>query len=511
MPRYAWGIDIGDGTLKAVRLKAEGRALHVVEVVEIPYLDPFLKKKSPPASIDRRAIAALLQFGSTTKISDTDRVAVGFPSFHAVEGVVEMPRVEEHQRDRMIQFEVSDMVEIPLRDLAIRHQHHRFRSEDIEQVLIHAVRKRELDAFFHYLGESGIPYDRIISSSAALVDMARLCISLNNKYLIVSPGFNATVIVALSGTDFWTRTLPLGLPVAPGEAMEVAREKVVELCGILKREIGAFIGRILGGKDFNAIKILVSGEGARVPAFINALDAILPEPVEVLRPATRLAALEQRDGMPPESVVHSMGKAIGLALGAVDETRTACSLVDSQTRRRALRLLPLLSWLSALVLLMVLGMAWLERDRSDRLESIESSMAGLPPSPRAGDMRNLMHKIADHNAGMELLLEAHKARRRLASLSGLLSLFEEESSRGTFGDYHMTDLVMDFGPANTIKSVAATRLSDAELVKIELNAMFQNIAVALKVEGPLPSGEETPPEGLAPLIFYRVEGVFRKR
>lgn len=511
MPRYAWGIDIGDGTLKAVRLKAEGRSLQVVEVVEIPYLDPFLKKKSPPSSIDRRAIAALFQFGSTISISDTDRVAMGFPSFNAVEGVVEMPRVEEHQRDRMIQFEVSDMVEIPLRDLAIRHQHHRFRSEDIEQVLIHTVRKRELDAFFHYLGESGIPYDRIISCGAALVDMARICVSLNNKYLIVSPGFNATVLVAISGMDFWCRTLPIGLPVAPGEAIELARDKVVELCEALKLEIKAFYNRILPGKAFEPVKTLVSGEGARVPAFINALDTALIEPVEVLRPATRMAPVEQRDGIPPESVVYSMGKAIGLALGAVDETRTACSLVDSQPRRRALRRLPLLSWLSMLVLCMVLGMAWLERDRHDRLAGIEKAVLEMKPSPRAGEMADLMQRVESNNTGIELLEEAHKDRRQLPVLARLLTRFEEESSRGAFGDYHMTDLVMDFGPEGKFKAMAGTRLADAEMVIIELNAMFQPIGSALKIEGPLPSGEETPPEGLPPLVLFQIKGAIRAR
>jgi Tfp pilus assembly PilM family ATPase len=507
MPRHAWGIDIGDGTLKAVRLKAEGRALHVAEVVEIPYLDPFLKKRSPPATIDRRAIAALLQFGSSVRITDTDRVAVAFPSFQTLEGVIEVPRVETAQRDRMIEFEVSDMVDIPLRDLSIRHRHHRFRSEDIEQVMIHAVRQRELAAFFHYLDESGIPYDRIVSPGAALADMARICVTLNKKYLVISPGFNATDLVALSGTDFWTRTLPLGLPVAPGEAMEVAREKIAELCQVLELEIRAFLNRILPGKDFTPQKALVSGEGARVPAFINALDAVLPVPVEVMRPATRLAPIQERAGMPPENVVHSMGKAIGLALGACDDTRTACSLAEIQVRRRALRKLPLLSGLAAVVLLMVLGMAWLEKNRSGRLEQAEAAMARLAPSDRAAAMEDLMARAEANNAALVVLEAAHRSRARLLVLGKILSRMEEESVRGTFGDYHLADLVLDFNEPETINSFVGTRMADEELARFELKSAFQAFASALKIEGPLPSGEETPPEGLAPLVLYRVEGL----
>jgi hypothetical protein len=122
-----------------------------------------------------------------------------------------------------------------------------------------------------------------------------------------------------------------------------------------------------------------------------------------------------------------------------------------------------------------------------------------------------MQSVESNNSGIELLEEAHKDRRQLPILSRLLTRFEEESSRGSFGDYHMTDLVMDFGPEGRLKAMAGTRLADAEMVLIELNAMFQPVATALKIEGPLPSGEETPPEGLPPLVLYQIEGMIRKR
>ena len=143
MSRYAWGIDVGDGTLKAIRLKAKSKSLCVVQAIEIPYLDPFLEKKSAPSCLDRRAIAALYQLGSTTRIHYQDKVAVGFSSFHAFEGIIDLPRIEKDKRDEMIRYELSSHIILPLADLKITHCHHRLRSTDMEIALVHAAKKQE--------------------------------------------------------------------------------------------------------------------------------------------------------------------------------------------------------------------------------------------------------------------------------------------------------------------------------------------------------------------------------
>ena len=46
MTRHAWGIDVGDGTLKAVRVGRTRSQLEIVRVVEIPYYDPFVAAKT---------------------------------------------------------------------------------------------------------------------------------------------------------------------------------------------------------------------------------------------------------------------------------------------------------------------------------------------------------------------------------------------------------------------------------------------------------------------------------
>lgn len=509
MPHFAWGIDVGDGTLKAVRLKAEGRNLRVVRVVEIPYLDPFLKQNSLPSALDRRGLAALVQFGSTVKIPDGDRVSACFPSFHAVEGVMETPRVEDNQKESMIQYEVANAVNAPVQDLAIHYRHQGFASEDTEHVLFHAVKKEELEFFLHALKESRIACDTVVSPGAALMKMSNLAGIVHSQFLIISFGFSTAILVAARKSDFWTRSLPLSLPVAPGKTIEVARDRVNEMCEILANEIDSFVQRIIPDGSFQPAKVFISGEGARVPSLINALDSTLSAPVEVLRPGSHVKVDPAFEGMPSESTIQSMGKAMGLAAAALDDSIDLCPLAEPLTERRILRRLPLLSLLSGLVLLMVLGMGALELVRSARIQRLEEAFAMVPTPDRARDMERLLAEQQELEEKIEILNRTHEARGKFINLGKLLARFEMESPRGTEGDYHMTELDMDFGTRNHLISRIGTRMGDEEGIRSELINFFQAAAPSPRLSGPYPAEEETPPKGMAPLVMYEIEGALK--
>jgi Tfp pilus assembly PilM family ATPase len=510
MPRYAWGIDIGDGTLKAVRVKSERRGYCVVKVIEIPYLDPFLKKKTPPAPLDRRALAALYQLGSTEKAHDLDWIAVGYPSFHAVEGSVEIPRVDEKLREEMISYEVGKRYGGDLEKAILHHKALRLKSTDMEQVTALAVNRKEFNAFLHYLGEAGIPFDRIITSNAALVDMARICVPANDDYVILSPGYSATNMVLMRKGDFWTRTLPVGLPCAPGKTIEIPQDKILRFCGILKTEMKTFIDATFIGEGFEPSRVMISGEGARAPSFINNLDTALPAPVEVLRPSGRLRIRLSKDsaGMAHEDV-YTMGKAIGLAVGMLDGSQRSCQLAGASPGRKTLRKLPLLAKLCAILLLLCIGLAGHVGFRGERLAGIGELLEPLSPEYKIETLTDLRERIDRLKEEIEILHKAFEDRVKWRQLGWQFSRFEQKSTRDTFGDYHMTNLEMEFGEMTGMEVTVATRLGGEEKVLRELKSMFPPTYEPPQLEGPLPAMEETPPEGMAPLVLFKMRGELR--
>jgi hypothetical protein len=56
----------------------------------------------------------------------------------------------------------------------------------------------------------------------------------------------------------------------------------------------------------------------------------------------------------------------------------------------------------------------------------------------------------------------------------------------------------------------ATRITSETAVADELNALFGPYLKETFLSGPLPSGEESPPENVSPLVHYRVNGTLKK-
>lgn len=509
MTRYAWGIDLGDGNLKGLRLRLRRDILQVVRAVEIPYTDPFLRKPTLPATFDRRTVAALLQFVNTVSPARGDTVAVLFPSFHAMEGAFEIPRVEGEKGEALIRYEAARLARTPAEELTILHRPLKVVSSELELVQIQAVRTADFKTFIHFLREAEVTYDRIVLPGAALAEAVRLASPSTGPYLVVSLGFTAATLVLIEGEAHWARTLPLALPVAPGTALEAAREKVGRLCQTLEGEVESFLRWVPSKASRDLRKIFLTGEGARIPAILNALDTVFPVPVEKLRPSARVEHPHDAEGFPPEETIHSMGKALGLAAGALRHGSAPPSLAALMPERRIHAQRRRLFAAAVLLFFLVAGLGGLARLRAARLAGLEARARALAPSPRAGEMDRLLRRLEQDRTALEHLLLLEKRRESLPRLREMLARMETPSPRGTVGDYHLERVELSFEGGGRLRALVATRMPEDGTVKEELPLLLSPLVEEIRVSGPLPSGEETPPEGLAPLVHYRVEGALR--
>ena len=257
-------------------------------------------------------------------------------------------------------------------------------------------------------------------------------------------------------------------------------------------------------------KVLVSGVGARVPAFLNTLDTKIDLPVEVLRPGSRLIIDPSDDRLPAEQVVHSMGKALGLAAAALDGRVPGCPMSPPSPRRSALRRLPPITWAAACLLLLVLGLAFVERDRDRRLNVLESGLKAIEPTRDRAVIEESAARIDALKADITGLAAAHEARKRFARIGRLLDRVEAPSVRRTQGDYHLITLAAGFVPGEEfLKARIVTRLGEEELFEGELASIFAVAGGEPVLTGPHPAEEETPPEGMKALAEYDVESDLR--
>jgi hypothetical protein len=204
-----------------------------------------------------------------------------------------------------------------------------------------------------------------------------------------------------------------------------------------------------------------------------------------------------------------MGKAIGLAVGMLEGSQRSCHLAGAAPRRRAIRKLPLLANLCAILLLLCVGLAVHVGFRGERLNRIGETLDPLLPEYQIETLADLQSRIDRLKEEVEILHEAYEDRDRWRQLGWQFSRFEQKSVRDTFGDYHMTDLEMEFGDTDSVEVTIATRLGGDEKVLRELKTMFPPTLEPPLLEGPLPAMEETPPEGMAPQVLFKMKGDLR--
>ncbi len=511
MARYAWGIDIGDGTLKAVRLVQTRTGFSVFRVEEIPYFDPFFAKKRPPTPIDRRAVAALIQFANSQHFADSDSVAIGFESYETFEGYVNAPRTSEGDLDRIVSFEVAEESSASLDDLTIVYEVRDSRSPDTYRIQTLATVKKEVETFGKHLDETGLTWDWIYPSGGALVHYLRLAHPASGDYAVISPGLAATSLLVAQRSGYRSKTIPVGLPLPPGEGAEMAPDKMGALADRLKKEVDQFIGEVFGGGAFNPKNILISGEGARVPALLNALDSRMSVPVEILGGGPGLEIDSQNAELPPVDVISSMGKAIGLALEALNDKPIQIALKKADQTRQVMRIMPALTGVTLLLLLCAVGFRVSEMYRSRALSQLSSRHEGAVPRELSEEVSRLDGETRLLERELNLLGQALQDSLVAALPGRIISRFEEQSPRGEYGDHHLVEIFFscEEPEARKFNAVVGTRLSDERAIMREMFALFGEIVESPMVTGPHPSGEVNPPENMSPLVHYRVNGILR--
>ncbi len=514
MAQHAWGIDIGDGTLKAVRVRKRPSGFDIVRAVRIPYFDPFISRKPLSAPIERRAVAALIQFKNTAKVPDGDIVAIGYPSFTTIESHLAPPNVGKDELERMVQFEVAELTSLPLDELSIAFKTRKGRSHDRCSVQVLAAVKNELESFEDQINEVGLPCDRLVSSAGSLFDFLKTVHSGPSECIVISPGLAATSFLILQRNAYWTRTAPMRLPLPPGEGADMAKDRIELFADELGNEAEKFLESSPLKKGRAPKKIFVTGEGARVPALLNILDSRMPLPVGILSTDSNLTIDRDKYSLPPASVVASMSKAIGLAVGSLTEKSPLISLAQADPKRLLLRKLPAFTWLAFLFFFAVAGIAGIESYCGREQKSLENRFGSLKAFDlldEASALKSEIGIIENELARMERAV----TESRVAIIPGrIINRMEDKSIRGKFGLFHIVEIVIDNqNPDEKMMSaIVATRLSDGEEISREIDRIFGPFLLKPNesLSGPYPSGEVNPPPGESPLVHYRVKGLMKR-
>lgn len=306
-PVAAWGLDLGQAAVKAVRLSIDADdRVTMTHCVLLPHRCALTR---PEAQIDRASIVreTLATFAARGEVGSTDQLGVNWPVARTLARFLRLPAAEGKKLRGMVELEARSQIPFPLEE--VRWDTHVFpRSPSLSRldptdVLLVAARRRDVEDRVAQLGQAGIPVHLVQCDAVALHNLlqfdrfdttasggggdlpagfALLDIGTEMATLVVTyPGLlwfrglrpaADDVIASLARRFAVTRDVAEQLARNPSRAERFrdAQEAMREVFQKLTNQCEGFLtefGRTFAGGPLQ--ELLVVGGGGRVPGLIR--------------------------------------------------------------------------------------------------------------------------------------------------------------------------------------------------------------------------------------------------
>ena len=204
-----WGVEVGAGAVKALKLAREGDALRVLEFVEVPHPRPMSAPDVDEADAVRVAVGAL----ASRHAMAGDSIAISAPGQAGFVRFAKLPPTEPKQVANVVKFEAAQQIPFPLDDVEWAYQ--TFVSEDapdIEVGIFAITRERVMERLAVWeelkLEPGMLALSPIAAFNAVAYDQGFSDDTPGT--VILDIGTTATDLIVVDGERVWIRTFPMG-------------------------------------------------------------------------------------------------------------------------------------------------------------------------------------------------------------------------------------------------------------------------------------------------------------
>ena len=353
-----WGIEVGAGAIKAIKLEATGSGVNVLDYAVVPH-----KKVLSTPDLDQ-ADATRLALGEFVHQFDLAgaRVAVSVPGHSAFARFAKLPPVEPKKVPDIVKFEAVQQIPFPIDDVEWDYQ--TFVSPDTPEVevgIFAITRERIMERLALY-SEAAITPDIVTLSPVALYNAVAYDLAFDEKTpgtILLDIGTTSTDLVVCEPGRVWIRTFPIGghhftealvnkfqLSYPKAEKLKKEAESTqharhvfqamrpvfADLAQDVQRSIGYYTSL---HKDAKLTRLIGVGATFRLPGLRKFLKQQLQLDVYRLEQFKRLSVEGVRAGE-FQSATLSMGTAYGLALQGLGEAALDVNLMPVSVVREAM-------------------------------------------------------------------------------------------------------------------------------------------------------------------------------
>ena len=359
----SWGIEVGSGALKAVKLIRDGENVIVADVAVIPHKRPLSAPEVDEKEARRLALGALISHHDLTKSS----IAVSVPgsqSFARFPGSI--PATEPKQIPALVEYEAKQQIPFPLEEVQWDFQTFADTDSPLISVGIFAIRTETVMEQLAKWQEVGRVPDIVTLNPLAVYNAIAYDQQFNEASagtVIVDIGTTSTDLIIADGAKLWIRTFPIGghqftealvtaynisylkaeRLKAEAESSQNARQILQALRPVfgdlaqdVQRSIGYYMSQPLN-REAKLTRVLCLGNTFQLPGLKKFLSQQLQMEVSMLEGYSRLGKfagpkVEEQF----KAHVHELAPAIGLALQGLDMQTINANLVPMELVKEAM-------------------------------------------------------------------------------------------------------------------------------------------------------------------------------
>jgi type IV pilus assembly protein PilM len=352
--REAWGLDIGQTAIRAVRLRHVSAS--EAEISDVWFHELGTRADDP--DYEEKVLEALKRFTQEKKTGNQP-FAVSLPGFTTLFRDSPLPAVSSSRLTEIVSYEAKQLIPYPLDEVV--WDYHKLR-EDEESgeigIALVACRRDIVDGLLSILDEAGINAEILQVGPIALANYIQFDQPPEGTALLLDAGARSTDFVILNEGGFWLRSIGisgaevtktlmqrLSIPFEEAEALKARSRNskqadrvfsVVEpvlrnLTGEIQRSLGYYKSLFRGVRVEEAV---VAGRSLLLPGASKLIADSLGVPAHVLRRPQSLRISPQLDTQEIETHRHVLGTAAGLALQGLGLAQVDMTLLPRERRVR---------------------------------------------------------------------------------------------------------------------------------------------------------------------------------
>ena len=353
MPNAAWGIDLGNRALKAVKLVREGNRLRVDDFEVIEH-DQILSVAGD--NKESMLQSALANFLSRRQIKGIP-VGVAVSGQQSFARFIKLPPVEPRKIPEIVKFEAIQQIPFPLDDVEWSYQLFTEKDNPDVEVGIFAIKKDLVNRQINYLTNMGLNVQIVQMHPLAVYNAMYHDDRTGDCTMFMDSGAENTDLIIADGNTVWLRTLPIGgntftdtlakaFKLSFQKAEELKRnaatskyaKQIFQAMRPVFADLVAEIQRSLGfyasvHRDARIAKIVALGSTFQLPGLQKYLQQNLSLPVEKIDAYKLLPPTEPRLAAGFSENQIALAGAYGLAVQALGDAKIDSSLLPAAIRR----------------------------------------------------------------------------------------------------------------------------------------------------------------------------------